>query len=189
MKLTLEQMIDAGCCDGAEKYFVRDKTRSAKSLLKQSIKQGDYHDARYGLAYMMTHRQQVEWAIYCAESCLPVYENSHNSKAPRAAIEAAKAWLLNPKEKNATAAAYAAAYAAAAAAAYAAAAYAAANAAYVAAYAAYAVAAANAAAYAAAAYAAASATRATNGANTVELLWKGYEILTVEVYTGSEGNE
>jgi len=171
MKLTLEQMIDAGCCDGAEKYFVRDKTRSAKSLLKQSIKQGDYHDARYGLAYMMTHRQQVEWAIYCAESCLPVYENSHNSKAPRGAIEAAKAWLLNPTEKNATAAAYAAAYAAAAAA------YAAAYAAAAAAYA------------AAAANAAACATRATNGANNVELLWKGYEILTGEVYTGSEGNE
>jgi len=188
MKLTLEQMLDAGCCDRAEKYFVRHKIRSAKTLLKQSIKQGDYHDARYGLAYMMTHRQQVEWAIYCAESCLPVYENSHNSKAPRAAIEAAKAWLLNPTEKNATAAAFAAAAAAYAVAA-AAAAYAAANAAYVAAYAAYAVAAANAAAYAAAAYAAASATRATNGANTVELLWKGYEILTVEVYTGSEGNE
>ena len=165
MKLTLEQMIDAGCCDRAEKYFVRHKIRSAKTLLKQSIKQGYYHDARYGLAYMMTHRQRVEWAIYCAESCLPVYGDSHNSKAPMAAIEAAKAWLLNPTEKNATAAAFAAAAAA------------------------YAVAAANAAAYAAAAYAAASATRATNGANTVELLWKGYEILTVEVYTGSEGNE
>ena len=174
MKLTLEQMIDAGCCDGAEKYFVRDKTRSAKSLLKQSIKQGDYHDARYGLAYMMTHRQQVEWAIYCAESCLPVCENSHKSKAPRAAIEAAKDWLLNPTEKNATAAASAAAYASA-------------SAAYAAAYAAYA-AAANAAAYEAA-NAAASATRATNGAKNVELLWKGYEILTVEVYTGSEGNK
>ena len=175
MKLTLEQMIDAGCCDRAEKYFVRHKSRSAKTLLKQSIKQGYYHDARYGLAYMMTHRQRVEWAIYCAESCLPVYENSHNSKAPRGAIEAAKAWLLNPTEKNATAAAYAAAYAAAAAA-------------YAVAAAAYAAAEANAAAYEAA-NAAAYATRATNGANTVELLWKGYEILTGEVYTGSEGNE
>jgi len=178
MKLTLEQMIDAGCCDRAEKYFVRHKSRSAKTLLKQSIKQGYYHDARYGLAYMMTHRQRVEWAIYCAESCLPVYGDSHNSKAPMAAIEAAKAWLLNPTEKNATAAAFAAS----------AAAYAVVAAAYAAAAAAYAAAAANAAAYEAA-NAAACATRATNGANTVELLWKGYEILTGEVYTGSEGNE
>ena len=113
-------------------------------------------------------KQWVELSVLFAERALPKFEREYpKDKRPRKALEAARAWLKNPTEKNrkaaaaadAAAAAYAAADVAAAdvAAAYAAAAaaYAADAAAYAAAYAA--DAAAYAAAYAAAADAAADA--------------------------------
>ncbi len=91
----------------------------------------------------LTKEQCVRFAIDCAERALPIFEAEYpKDKRPREAIEAAKAWLVDPSIDTTTAsmaaddaaakAAYAdaAAYAANAAAYAAYAAYAAANAAY-----------------------------------------------------------
>ena len=107
-------------------------------------------------------RLAVTIAIFFAEDVLPIFEKEYpEDKRPRKAIEAAKAWIVNPCRETANAAANAAADA------YPkdAAAYAAANAAHAAAAAnaaTYAAAAANAATYATAA-AAAHAAHAANG--------------------------
>ena len=110
-------------------------------------------------AWRWTKIDSVEMAIYAAELVIDHYEKEYpNDKRPRQAIEAAKAYLANPTNANAYAAANAAANAANAAAN----AYAATNAAYYAANAAYYANAANANAYAYAATNAANAYAAAN---------------------------
>jgi hypothetical protein len=119
--------------------------------LAQSDKQV-WSEMRVVKAWEWTKADSVALAIYAAELALPIFEKKNpDDKRPRAAIEAAKAWLQDPSSAAAAHAADAAAHAADAAAH--AAAYAAADAA---AHAAAAAAAAADAAHAAAAYAAAS---------------------------------
>lgn len=49
----------------------------------------------------VTKEQWVEIAILCAERTLGRFEKQYpKDKSPRKAIEAAKAWLKNPTEKN-----------------------------------------------------------------------------------------
>lgn len=64
-----------------------------------------------------SHQDKVEFAIYCAEFVIDIYERHNDSDAPRLAIKAAKTWVESPTEDNRKSAyaAYAAAYAAAAA--------------------------------------------------------------------------
>jgi hypothetical protein len=139
--------------------------------LKQDDKQV-WGSMRIVEAYEWTKPDSVAMAIYCAELVIGNYEKKcPDDKRPRKAIEAAKAWLENPTEKNRQAAT-AAYYAAAAAAAAAYSAYAAAAAAAYSAYAAaYAAAAAYSTAYSAAdysAYAAAYAAAEKGTLNKVE---------------------
>jgi hypothetical protein len=116
-------------------------------------------------------RLSVILAVFFAEGVLPIFEKEFpENKRPREAVEAAKAWIVNPCRETANAAANAAyaayaanaANAANAASAYAASAYAAYAAAHAAAHAAHA---ADAAAYAAAAHANAAVTHAAASAH------------------------
>jgi hypothetical protein len=51
--------------------------------------------------YRFTKRMAVEFAIYCASSCLKNFEKEFpDDKRPREAILAAKRWLKNPSQKN-----------------------------------------------------------------------------------------
>ena len=60
-------------------------------------------------AYEWTKKDSVSLAVYAAELVIGIYEKEYpNDKRPRQAIEAAKAWLKNPTEKNSRAAARAA---------------------------------------------------------------------------------
>jgi len=47
-----------------------------------------------------SHQDKVKFAIYCAELVIDIYESNNDSKAPRLAIEAAKAWVESPTEHN-----------------------------------------------------------------------------------------
>ena len=181
MKITAQQLLDAGCClNGVDKYFkyLKRKQWDAKKLLHECIDQNDHTNGYTALSKLMTKNQRVKWAIYCAEQVLPIFETKYpDDKRPRQAVEAAKKYLKNPTAAYAAAAYAAAAYAADAAdAAYAADVAAdAANAAN-AAYAAY-VAAANAADVTAAAANAADAAYAAAKVFKNKLLTKGLLIL------------
>ena len=154
MKLTLEYLTnDLHACREGVAWWEKQNEPDSLKVLELLIDQGHWDWFRWLAVRLMTHQQKVEWACYCAEQVLSIFEKKYpQDQRPRKAIEAAREWLKNPSEatRKAAAAAYAAAdyaaYAAAADAAYAAAA---------AADAAYAAAAADAAAdYAADAYAA-----------------------------------
>jgi hypothetical protein len=143
--------------------------------------------ANWTAVRLMTHDQQIRYAIFSAELVIKIYEDKYpNNDRPRKAIEAAKTYLKDKTEGNKNAAAHAAdaadaAYAADAAdAAYAA--YAAAHAAYAAAHAAHAAdAAAHAAAHAAhaahAAYAADAAAHAADAAALKTIIEHGLSLL------------
>jgi hypothetical protein len=134
-----------------------------------------YNDKIWVFIRLATKEQTVKWALLCAFKVLPVFEDKYpNDKRPRQALEAVEAWLKNPNDTTANAAANAANAAAYAAYAASYAANAAAYAAYAASYAAYAAsAAANAAANAdhAAANAAAYAVYAGNIKEEVNLMF------------------
>jgi hypothetical protein len=181
MKISIKWLEKNGACSEGKEWFQNQQETDGVLVIKKLIGEKQYNWANWTIVRLMTHKQKVQYAVYAAEQVIEIFEKKYqNDKRPREAIEAAKAYLKDPSDKNknaaanaanaAYAAAYAAAYTAAYTAAYAAdaaadaAAYAAAYSAYSAysadaAYSAYAAAnaAANAAAYAAAdaAYAAA----------------------------------
>ena len=55
--------------------------------------------------FRLTKKMSVEFAIFCASSCLKFFEKDFPSdKRPRLAVRAAKKWLIEPTRKNANAA-------------------------------------------------------------------------------------
>ena len=187
-EITSRYLRDIGACQDAREQF-RKELNGGRSLsvsrvftrLKQ-INRLDW--ANWLIVRLMTHEQQIRYAIYAAEQVIELYEEKYpDDKRPMQAIEAAKKCLDNPSEKNKAAARAAAraAFAAADAAAYAAdagadaAAFAAADAAYAAADAAYA------AAYAAAraAFAAADADDAALKKVQLKIINYGLRLISV----------
>lgn len=78
-----------------------------------SLDRISYRDKIWVVTRLFTKKQNVQWAVLCAESVLSIYESKYpNDNRPRAAIDAIKAWMNNPSEENRLAA-YAAAGAAA----------------------------------------------------------------------------
>ena len=72
--------------------------------VEQSDKQC-WSEMRVVRAWEWTKRDSVELAVYTAESVIGIFEKHRpDDKRPRAAIEAAKAWLKNPCEKTRAAA-------------------------------------------------------------------------------------
>ena len=47
-----------------------------------------------------SHQDKVRFAIHCDELGIDIYESNHDSKVPRLAIDAAKAWVESPTEHN-----------------------------------------------------------------------------------------
>ena len=64
-----------------------------------------WSEMRVAKAWEWTKTDSVELAVYAAESVIGIFEKHRpDDKRPRAAIEAAKAWLENPCEKTRAAA-------------------------------------------------------------------------------------
>lgn len=87
-------------CPEARRWVVEQDSRNVDSLFKQAINQEKYDLINWYLIEAFTEKQLVEYAIYCAELCLPNYEKIYDDKLPREAINAAKVWLKNPTKKN-----------------------------------------------------------------------------------------
>lgn len=103
--------------------WCKENCTSKKPLdvLHTLIKYKEYSWANWLIVRLMTHPQQIRYAIYAAEKVIKIFEEEYpDDNRPREAIRAAKRYLKNPTKKNANAAdaadaadaAYAAAYAA-----------------------------------------------------------------------------
>lgn len=58
------------------------------------------HDTIEKIVEAFTHRKKVEFAAYCAQLVINVYEIEHDSKIPRQAITAAKQWIKDQTKEN-----------------------------------------------------------------------------------------
>ncbi len=77
--------------------FNRDQEFEISSLVNGKNTIGDI---TWLLGELGEKAMLVEFSIFCAELVLPISEKDNDSKAPREAINAAKAWLENPTEEN-----------------------------------------------------------------------------------------
>jgi hypothetical protein len=126
MKLTNEWLDENKACFEGREWLKDQKSIETLTVLKLLEKTGHWNWFRWLAARLMTHAQKVEWAIFCADQVIEIYEKRHpKNTLPREAIEAAKNWLKDPSSANqkaaqtAASAAYAATAYAADAAAYA----------------------------------------------------------------------
>ena len=157
--INVDKLKKAGACDEGIVWLESLGTLDSRQVIEQGIQQKQFEHLCYGLSFLMTKRKRVTWAIYCAETCLEAFESEHpQDDRPRKAIEAAKAYLKRPCARTKDAARAAAEYAARAAA--------------------YSALAAESAADSAA-YSAESAESAADSAAYEDIIWKGYEILTM----------
>jgi len=120
MKITKRLLLKySACIDGID-WFCNQKETDLIKLIEGAIKDKARLDwANWLIARVMTHDNQVKYAIYAAEQVIDIFEKKYpNDKRPRQAIDAAKKYLEEPTEENrnaasaANAAAYYAAYAA-----------------------------------------------------------------------------
>jgi hypothetical protein len=106
MKITKNWLEEKNACIEGICWFVSEKLEGAEgvSLVKTTM-QKDLQWANWLVARLMTHKQQIDYAIYAAEQVIGIFEAKYpDDKRPRQAIDAAKAYLKNPTEKNKVAA-------------------------------------------------------------------------------------
>ena len=98
-----------GACKDAREQF-RKELNGGRSLSVSRVftrlKQIDRMDwANWLIVRLMTHKQQIRYAIYAAEQVISLYEEKYpEDKRPRQAIEAARLCLDNPSGENKAAA-------------------------------------------------------------------------------------
>jgi hypothetical protein len=110
MKINMKRLEKHGACEKGMKWLESLGTLDADEVIAKGIEQKRFSYLCYGIAHIMTKKQRVTWAIYCAEKCLDAFEVEYpEDDRPRKAIAAAKAYLKRPCEKT-KAAAYSAAY-------------------------------------------------------------------------------
>ena len=123
MNIFKKTLTDLNACKEAVKYFEKNELegKSVKAYVKKALKDKHWDWCNWLLPRLMTHENQVRYAIFAAEQVIGIFEKSYpDDNRPRKAIEAAKTCLVEPSKKNKDAAfaAASAAFAAASVAAY-----------------------------------------------------------------------
>ena len=108
-EITNRYLQDIEACQDACEQF-RKELNGGRSLSVSRVftrlKQIDRLDwANWLIVRLMTHEQQIRYAIYAAEQVIELYEEKYpDDKRPMQAIEAAKKCLDNPSQENKAAA-------------------------------------------------------------------------------------
>jgi hypothetical protein len=116
MKITEQWLTERNACERGVDWYTAQNANDSDEILNKLTSEERYDWAIWLVIELMTTEQRIQFAIYCAREVLPIFEEYCTDSSPRLAIEAAEAYLRNPCEKTADAAAYAAARAADAAA-------------------------------------------------------------------------
>ena len=117
MRVTKELIESHNACSEGHAWFVNAFPTGGEhpDVMARIMADDHWNWLRWLVVRLMTIRQRREWAIYCAEQVIDIYERKYPHDArPRKAIEAAKAVLASDTPENLTAANadYAAFYAA-----------------------------------------------------------------------------
>jgi len=116
MKITAKWLKEKDACPKGVTWFTNQKETDSIEVLKALIKEKKLDWANWTIVRLMTYKQYVKYAVFSAEQVLGNFEKIYpGDNRPRLAIEAAKACIKNPSEKNKAAclAANSAAYSAA----------------------------------------------------------------------------
>jgi len=109
---TLQDALNAHPCYNAEQIkdlFGKRKRLTVKQIAALKIPDADKVWALTRPHFLDTKEKAVRFAISCAEQSLPIFEaRFSDDKRPRAAVKATQAWLENPSDAAARAAARAA---------------------------------------------------------------------------------
>ena len=96
-RITLSGIKKFSPCPKGLEWFKSQKTTSLKKLTEKAIEQKKYEWAIWLATKLMDKKQNVIFAIYCAEQCIQIYESAYpDDKRPRLAIEAAKTCVNSP---------------------------------------------------------------------------------------------
>ena len=112
MKLTKKWLKAHSACMGGYEYAINNLIGLTEfETLGNLMKSKHYDWANWFIIRIMKKKQYLAYAIFAAKQVVDIYEKKYpDDKRPRLAIEAAEAYLKNPRKKNKDAA-YAAAYA------------------------------------------------------------------------------
>ena len=110
--LTVEWLTELNACAVGMRWFKAQKETDSSKVLEKLLAEDQWDYFRWLAVRLMDKPQCVQWAIYCAEQVIGIYEKKYpDDVRPRKAIEAAKAYLANPcdaTKKAASSATYAA---------------------------------------------------------------------------------
>jgi hypothetical protein len=113
MQITREWLEKHNACPDGKEWFLSQGIFDPILGVKNLFAKGHFSWACWLLSKMFSRRQNVLFAIYCAEKVIDIFEKKYlQNKCPRKAIQAAKRWIKNPNKQTANAA-YTAANAAA----------------------------------------------------------------------------
>lgn len=109
MKITKKWLKEKGACIEGINWLLAQKEKNAIKIVENLITEKRYKWANWLTVRLLTHKQQIKYAIFAAEQVLDIYEKKYpNDKRPRRAIAAAKKCVINPNDNTAYAAANAA---------------------------------------------------------------------------------
>ena len=97
-KITIQNIRDKSPCYNPDKFLPQDWKGRLSDILK--IKECPAIDRLWVVRQWQTKKVSVQFAIACAERCLPNFEKVMGDNGPRKAIEAAKAYLKNPSMRT-----------------------------------------------------------------------------------------
>lgn len=113
-KITSEWLKKQSACSDGYKWWLRHKSDNPVTVINSLMDDNRSDWANWLIVRVMTHEQQIKYAIFAAEKVIGIYEKQYpDDDRPRKAIEAAKEYLKYP-DKTHRLAARAAARAAAA---------------------------------------------------------------------------
>lgn len=97
MTLTVEQLKTLGATAELIKAFEGQAEKDVAAVLRLMLEWEEWGWFEWLITLLMTKPQRLQWAIYCAEKVLPIFEKPFpKDDRPRKAIKAAKNWLKNP---------------------------------------------------------------------------------------------
>jgi hypothetical protein len=107
--LRLSVLKTTKACEEAREWakaFYAGRTKATvRAVIADLVRENHQDWALWILPRLMTHRQTVRYAVFCARQSLSVYEARFpNDRRPRQAIDAAEAFVRHPSAKNRAAA-------------------------------------------------------------------------------------
>ena len=105
MKITNEWLREQGACVDGYVWALRRNHDDAGRTITDLMSEDHFDWANWVIVRLMTHEQQIQYAIFAAESVIEIYEKEYPSDGrPRRAIEAARTVLKNRTDENVEAA-------------------------------------------------------------------------------------